>query len=241
MTDLYRRRASEVVPTLAMVAAVAAAIGGLIACRAVPAAGDVAQVVCVEVDAAESRNYRVQGTQVLDGETVSSAVLDVYVLGRNFHEIATLDGGRTVETIRVDGIVYYRANMDPWRSYENRLPLNTLYTSDSTCPELTNLTRVGEVTLDDGTAAVHYRSPDPNQYPAGIAKSSSLTRSVTTMESAEFWVDNTGRLIQAKSVATSPVVGGVRQGTHTTVVRFLGTGDGHAIQAPVTPTPIPTP
>ena len=171
----------------------------------------------------------------MGGEVDERLEEKVSVAGADFHYASLWDDGRESEIVYTGGVGYVRRDDTPWQASKD---LEGSFVSQSygleltpqgwsICPELSYAEKVGDETLD-GTPTTRYTSSNDIDLPNGGDKYTiNLTR--------DYWVDETGLLVQIRMVRTQPPTEGYPGAVLTEETKIIGVGETNTITAPVVP------
>lgn len=167
--------------------------------------------------------------------------LNIEVSGDDWRSVMTLNDGNsvlgTIEVRRVNSASYYREDDGPWRT---DLPIGDLafpYASESLCPDLGPVKRVGEETINGVPVTRYAFSVDHDSELDALKAGDYDSYSYVAEDDWDVWLDSTGALVQTKQSIVYKSDEGDVVGNTELVSRISGIGEQNVITAPVTITP----
>lgn len=227
-------RVSILTTIIAVVIATIAIAGFLWLQTADTSAQEIVESSCAQAEAIESHDLTGPVVGYENGVKVIDGMLELRTSGDDFHSITTSSNSdEFAELIQVDGTVYYRDNLSPWRVMSiTNIQHSFPYSLDSLCPDLGPVARVGEETIDS-IPVTHFESSKITNYGilGNVDDVSSPSELVVTDE-WDIWIDDTGQMVQFTHTVSSPKTHNSPDESSEVTLKISGVGEPNIITAP---------
>ena len=167
-----------------------------------------------------------------EGKAYKPWVTEASVAGTDFRFTSVRGGEYTWHGVYKDGVGYRRNNDEPWRVDEYTqgrffadYGLQLTEEGLSICPDLSRAEKLSEEMLD-GVSTTRYASSGDLVLPSGGGDSHTLRIEW------DYWMDETGQLVQIEAYTYAPVEDGNDDSEGTGVVKIVGVGEPNVITAP---------